>query len=108
MFTCDSPAVGGPPPAAPLPSGVVASEDTSTRPVARLGYSAGDLEAFLLAGERRAAELAAEIAIAEARRDAALRRAEEAPELRRRVAREWLDAWEEANGPSALRTKEST
>jgi hypothetical protein len=86
----------------------VASEDTSTRPVARLGYSADDLEDFLLAGERRIAELAAEIAIAEARRDAALRRAEEAPQLRRRVALEWLDAWEEAKGLSAAHTEEGT
>lgn len=75
----------------------------SARPAARLGYAVEDLEAFLDAGEQRVVELVAAIAVAEARRDHARERTGEAPALRRRIAEEWMQAWQDANprGPRA-------
>lgn len=68
--------------------------DPYTRPVARLGYAVDDLQAFIAAGERRVAELSEAISAAEARRDVARQRLAEAATLRRRIAEEWLDAWQ--------------
>lgn len=80
-----------------LRSAAVPLEPTD-RPTARLGYAVEDLEAFLQAGEQRIADLAAAIAVAEARRDDARRRANGAPALRRQIAEEWLEAWQDASG----------